>query len=125
MAHLIKQNHDIRGISVNGIECVLAQFADNMNLFLTYEKLCIDEVCNTLTHVENNLGLRVLYEKTDIYTGLLHCTRLMQSSTPQRICAGQMKTYLPWVCTLCVMVNQLRKTLMTFIANWNRYVTCG
>ena len=67
MAHLIKQNRDIRGISVNGIERVLAQFADDMNLFLTYEKLCIDEVCNTLTCVENSLGLCVSYEKTNIY----------------------------------------------------------
>ena len=67
MAHLIQQNRNIRGISVNGVERILAQFVDDTNLFIQYERLCIEAVCDTLTHVENNLGLKVSYEKTNMY----------------------------------------------------------
>ena len=68
MAHLIRNNPDIKGIKMEkGVEHVLTQFTDDTGLFLMYSEQCINAVIDTLLHVESNTGLKVSYEKTCIY----------------------------------------------------------
>ena len=67
MAHLIKQNINIKGITVYELEQILSQFADDTTVFLDYDQRSLNELCRTLTHVEQNLGLKVSYDKTNVY----------------------------------------------------------
>lgn len=64
---LIKNNADIKGINVNGIELLMSQFADDTTLFLTFEKVNLEAVISTLGIVHDNTGLTVNYDKTSIY----------------------------------------------------------
>ena len=67
MAHLILSNKDIRGIDLDGIKQVLSQFADDTAAFLTYELLTVEAFSKVLTHVEEQMGLKVSYDKTTMY----------------------------------------------------------
>ena len=51
----------------NDIENLLSQFADDTALYLTYDALCLENVIQTLSHIETNTGLTVSYDKTLIY----------------------------------------------------------
>ena len=75
LAHLIKQNSNINGISLYGVKEVLSQFADDTSAFLSYERDSIEGFYNSLTCIETNLGLKVSYEKTTLYrVGSIHKT---------------------------------------------------
>ena len=67
LAHLIQTNRNIQGISIHGLEALLAQFADDTSSFLKYDPLVIKEFCDTLRRVELNTGLKISYDKTAIY----------------------------------------------------------
>ena len=75
MSRLILQNDNIKGITINGVESILSQFADDTAAFLEYNEIVINEFANTLATVEAQMGLKVSYEKTTIYrVGSLHNT---------------------------------------------------
>ena len=67
ISHLITSNSNIRGISMDSLEYLLSQFADDTAAFLTFEPICINAFCNVLSEVESNFGLKVSYEKTSMY----------------------------------------------------------
>ena len=72
MAHLIKNNPRIRGVKIKEdahvvVEEVLSQFADDSALFLEYSQETLDATIDTLTIVENHIGLEISYEKTVLY----------------------------------------------------------
>ena len=67
MAHMIYGNKEIRGITVHDIETILAQFADDTGAYLEYSPLCINAFLNTLACVEEQMGLKVSYDKTVLY----------------------------------------------------------
>ena len=67
MAQLIYQNPDIKGLSVNGVENILSQFADDTSAYLEYSELCINAFIETLSCIESQIGLKVSYDKTIIY----------------------------------------------------------
>ena len=67
LAHLVQRNSNIKGISIHGLQNILLQFADDMGAFLKYDPLVIEAFCDTLKMTERQLGLKVSYEKTNIY----------------------------------------------------------
>ena len=67
MTHLIRQNQGIKGIKVDKITEILPQFADDTTLFLDWDQTSLNELCDILTTVETNIGLRVSYDKTTLY----------------------------------------------------------
>ena len=67
MNHLIQQNKDIRGIEMKELKNVLSQFADDTSAYLQFDPLVIEGFCSSLQKVEENLGLKVSYEKTNLY----------------------------------------------------------
>ena len=67
MAHLLLSNENIKGIDLHGMKNILAQFADDTSLYLKYERICLDAFTETISCVEEQLGLKVLYDKTTIY----------------------------------------------------------
>ena len=67
MALLIKHNNNINGLMVNEVLTILSQFADDTVMYLNYDPLTIETVTGILNQVENNLGLKVSYDKTRIY----------------------------------------------------------
>ena len=60
MEHLIKQNSNIKGINIEGLEFLLSQFANDTGAFLTFDPICINEFCNVLATVERQVGLKVI-----------------------------------------------------------------
>ena len=67
LALRIRQNKEIRGIKIGDTQNLLSQFADDMDLYLPYDRTVINAVINTLTYIENNTGLKVSYDKTTMY----------------------------------------------------------
>ena len=51
MAHLIKENSSIKGISMYGLENILSQFADDTSAYLKYEKETLEEFGKTMQTV--------------------------------------------------------------------------
>ena len=67
MSHLIQENSNIKGISIYNIKNILSQFADDTAIYTKYDKLSVENICKTLTRVEENIGLKISYEKTNMY----------------------------------------------------------
>ena len=67
MGHKIKGNDKINGICVNAYHFIMAQFADDTNLFLKFEQETIQEATDNLVLFENNTGLKHYYEKSTVY----------------------------------------------------------
>ena len=63
----LKKNPKIEGIVVNHIRYLLAQFADNMDLFIKYKREVWEEVIREISKFEQNTGMKVNYEKTTVY----------------------------------------------------------
>ena len=67
LAREITKNQNINGITINGLEHILAQFADDTQMFLSTKKGII-KATKTLAILEANTGLKVNYDKTCICT---------------------------------------------------------
>ena len=62
----LKKRANIRGVTVNDLETIILQFADDTQLLLKNKK-ALNEAIRTLTLMEANIGLVVSYEKSRIY----------------------------------------------------------
>ena len=60
-------NNLIHGIKIGNKEILISQFADDMDLYLPYDRTILNEVIRTLDYIEANTGLKTLYEKTTVY----------------------------------------------------------
>ena len=69
LALLVKENPSIQGIKTSRIQLpeVITQFADDTGLYLEFNHESLEATINTLTHIEQSTGLKVSYEKTNIY----------------------------------------------------------
>ena len=67
MANKLRNNKEIRGIKVGGIEYLISQFTDDTDLYLWYDQKNIDATFKTLSGIEENTGLRISYDKTTMY----------------------------------------------------------
>lgn len=68
LSQKIRNNSKIKGIKINNeLELKLSQFADDMNLFLTFEKETLMEVEDTFDAFEEATGMKVNYDKTRVY----------------------------------------------------------
>ena len=67
LAREITKHSGINGITINNFENIIAQFADDTQLFLDSQK-SLQNVIQTLTDIEANTGLKVNYEKSSIHT---------------------------------------------------------
>ena len=67
LAREIRRKSSIRGIKINELEVLIAQFADDTQLFAE-NKDSVKEIIQTLSDIEANIGLKVNYEKSCILT---------------------------------------------------------
>ena len=67
MAHKIKENSSIKGITIFDLKLVLSQFADDTQLFIDETIDSLNAVIDTLTNIEINIGLTVNYEKSSVH----------------------------------------------------------
>ena len=65
--HLLMLNNKVNGVPFDLLKNFLSQFADDTCAFLKYEKLCIEEFSKVLLSVEQQMGLKVSYDKTTMY----------------------------------------------------------
>ena len=72
MANKLRLNDKIKGIKVNGIEYLIYQFADDIDMYLSFKQETLTETFNVLSGIESSTGLLISYEKTTLYrTGSL------------------------------------------------------
>ena len=64
---LIAENSNIRGIRMNNLEYLLTQFANDTGAFLQYDPLTLEGFCEVLGTMEEQIGLKVSYDKTSLY----------------------------------------------------------
>ena len=67
LANKIREHSQIRGIKIGDCEYLISQFADDMDLYLPYDKIVLNAVFRVLSDIENHTGLKVSYEKTTLY----------------------------------------------------------
>ena len=67
LAWRLRNNTSIKGIKIGETEILLSQFADDMDLYLPFEKVVLNAVIQEFSHIEMNTGLKVSYEKTTMY----------------------------------------------------------
>ena len=67
MNHLIERNNTIRGIPIPNLKDILSQFADDTAAFLMYDQTTVEGFINVLASVEEQMGLKVSYDKTTLY----------------------------------------------------------
>ena len=67
MANKLKLNKKIKGIKIGETEMLLSQFADDMDLYLPFNKIILNEVLSVLQDMETNLGVKISYDKTILY----------------------------------------------------------
>lgn len=67
LAIQIRNNPAIKGIRIGDRERKLVQFADDLNLFLKFEKETLDTFQEVLHTFEGATALKVNYDKTSIY----------------------------------------------------------
>lgn len=66
LASRISQNDSIKGISINGIEKKLNQYADDLWTPMLFDQTSYDEMMNELDQFEKLIGLRINYKKTKV-----------------------------------------------------------
>ena len=67
MASKLRRNPSIHGIKIKDIEYLISQFADDMDLYLPFEKTVLNAVIDTFSEIETNTGLTISYDKTALY----------------------------------------------------------
>ena len=67
LADNLRDNAQIKGIPVQEVEDLLGQFADDMDLYLLYDKNSLENVLRTMDTFQRESGFTVSYEKTQIY----------------------------------------------------------
>ena len=66
-ANLVRNSQKIKGIPILDTEARISQFADDTSLFSLYDKTSLDGIIEIFGIIEENMGLRVNYDKTNIY----------------------------------------------------------
>ena len=66
MSLKLRNHKGITGIKIGTTEMLLSQFADDTDIYVTFDKLIINNVLDVLSDIETNIGLQVSYEKTTI-----------------------------------------------------------
>ena len=67
LASKLRGNPKIKGIKIKDVEYSLSQFADDMDLYLPFDKTVLNEVLQTFNDIEVHTGLKISYDKTTIY----------------------------------------------------------
>ena len=67
LANKLRNNSNIHGVKIGEVEYLLSQFADDTDLYLSFDQNTLSHTLNTLSGIEKNTGLRISYDKTTIY----------------------------------------------------------
>ena len=67
LAIQLRANPKIEGININGKQNLLAQFADDLALFLKFKQNCWNEVVNVFQKFEGETGMKINYNKSVVY----------------------------------------------------------
>ena len=66
-ANLIRKNPNIQGIKIKETEIKLMQYADDTNIFSLFDANSLNNIIETFDFIQRNTGLKVNYDKTNIY----------------------------------------------------------
>ncbi len=66
-ANLVRNSNKIKGIPLCDSEIRISQYADDTNLFSMFDKSSLDGIIEIFDIIEKNMGLKVNYNKTNIY----------------------------------------------------------
>ncbi len=66
-ANLVRNSNKIKGIPLCDSEIRISQYADDTNLFSLYDKSSLDGIVEIFDIIEKSMGLKVNYDKTNIY----------------------------------------------------------
>lgn len=86
MANKLRNNPLIKGIKVGQIEYLISQFADDTDLYLSYDQETVSQTFSVLTGIEMNTGRQILYEKTTMYRIDSLANSHAKLITPRKVC---------------------------------------
>ena len=67
MANKLRNYPKIKGIKIGNMEYLISQFADNTDLYLSFDQETISSTFRVLSGIETSTGLCVNYDKTIMY----------------------------------------------------------
>ena len=67
MANKLRSNAKIKGLKVNNVQYLISQFADDTDLYLSFDQETVTNTFKTLSDIEKSTGLLVSYDKTTMY----------------------------------------------------------
>ena len=67
LAVQLRKNNKIKGLKIDNQELLMVLFADDVGLLLEFEKEVLDETVYELDKFQNQTGMIINYEKTEIY----------------------------------------------------------
>ena len=115
LSNKLKGNPMIKGIKVGEMEYLISQFADDMDLYLSYDRICFNEVIRTFDLIEQSTGLKVSYDKTTVYR-----IGSIANTNAKIYTSKQFKWANDYIETLGVNVSNDKNLLS---ANFNKIIT--
>ena len=67
LAIQLRQNPEVEGITVNGVRHLLSQFADDMDMFIKFNREVWNVAMSILSQFEMSSGMLINYDKTTVY----------------------------------------------------------
>ena len=67
LVNLLKHSEEIKPYSLAGVEQLVSQFADDMDIFMKYDKKSLQSAIDILSYFQYQMGLHVNYNKTSVY----------------------------------------------------------
>ena len=87
LAILLRSNDKIKGITIDQIEYLLGQYADDMDSYLQNDPLVLKETIDTLEYFRANSGFTINYDKTALFGLGMHSDS--QMGTEVRVGEGR------------------------------------
>ena len=123
MAHKIRENTSIKGINVYDVIFLLSQFADDTTLYLSYDAITLNAAIATLTLIEENMGLKVNYDKTSLYR--IGSLTPMPDYTHRRISLGRKTILMYWEEEFLIVKTLTTLTIWILSTNRKLFRTHG
>ena len=84
LTNLLKHSEDMKPYSLAGVEQLVSQFSDDMDIFMMNDKQSLQSAIDILLYFQYQMGLHVNYNKTTVYRiGLLKHTNAKLYTTQE------------------------------------------
>ena len=67
LAKMLKENEKVKGVTIENVQEIVSQYADDTNVLSAYEQELLQEIINVFEQFRQKTGLEVNYKKSTLY----------------------------------------------------------